>query len=80
MDSRKSDNVGSRQHSKRKENSSLETSRRVDTVGSHSLFESAFGHGVYVALDLSLKSSNVSSGSRLQDTLHPGETQFGVTT
>ena len=32
-------------------------------VGSHDLFETAFGHGAYVALDMSSKSSDVSSSS-----------------
>jgi hypothetical protein len=64
VDSGKSNNVGSRLHRKRNENSTAEAFRSVERVDCHDLFENAFGHGAYVALDMSSKSSDFSSSSR----------------
>jgi WD40 repeat protein len=64
VDSRKSENVGSRRLRKHNENSNTDASRSVDMGGSHDLFETAFGEGAYVPLDMNSKSSNGSSGSR----------------
>jgi hypothetical protein len=64
VDSRKSDNVGSRRHRHYNENSNTETSRSVDMGCCHDRFDTTFSDCAHIAHDRNSKSNDVSSSFR----------------